>query len=314
VLQLCALAAAVDSLLLLAQQQEDTGSRAHQLCLRLLGHIRWCEVVFEPWEMLSALLQATQALPPALQIEVIALVPGLWVQCALAPKGEIMGGASEESTRNAGAEVIESGESGFSSDAVISHSKGTHMNVQGANSGALSLCSQLLEMAESNVDLLAAVLDAVCHLAASCAAQPMARRAVMALAQQFAADSLSALHSSQLPAVSRFLLETADSAEAAREVLGVLRAKLGDFLSATKFSGLVIVATLVLCGNSSPNDFPTSLDSMEERSSQAVLYSVLVSGFRGNPLLLPALLAAVENEALAVIDIWILLSLGGEMA
>jgi hypothetical protein len=58
------------------------------------------------------------------------------------------------------------------------------------------------------------------------------------------------------------------------------------------------------------------LESMEERSSQAILYNVLLSGFRGNPLLLPALLQALtadggESEPLAVIDVWALLSLAG---
>jgi hypothetical protein len=230
-LQLCALAAAVDALLALSSQQQQhlqqrgeteggaVGSRDYQICLRVLGHIRWCEAVFEPWDVLSALMQAAQALPPPLQIEVIALVPGLSVQCDLAP-----GGRGGEAQLLLPATDSSAGSSGV-------HALG------GGSSGALALSSQLLDMAESNVDLLAAVLDAVSHLAVSCAA----RREVMAMAQQFAADSLSALHSSQLPAVARFLLETADGAEAAREVLGVLRAKLGDFLSATKFSGILML-------------------------------------------------------------------------
>lgn len=43
------------------------------------------------------------------------------------------------------------------------------------------------------------------------------------------------------------------------------------------------------------------------------MYNVLLTGFRGNPLLLPALLRLLEDEPVAVIDVWVLLSLAGNV-
>jgi hypothetical protein len=52
---------------------------AHKLslCVQCLNHVKWCDSVQQPEQLLSLLLDAVQVLPLPLQIEVVSALPGI---------------------------------------------------------------------------------------------------------------------------------------------------------------------------------------------------------------------------------------------
>ena len=69
----------VEKVLELAELADSEGgtSPGHALCIQCLNHLKWCDDVQDPAQLLSLLLDATQVLPKSLQIELISALPGL---------------------------------------------------------------------------------------------------------------------------------------------------------------------------------------------------------------------------------------------
>jgi hypothetical protein len=55
----------------------DNDIASYNVELQILNHIRWCEVLYNPYHVINLLLEAVHVLPSCLQIEIISSLPGL---------------------------------------------------------------------------------------------------------------------------------------------------------------------------------------------------------------------------------------------
>ena len=55
----------------------STESDSFEIAMKIFNHIRWCDVIFQPVEVIETLLDSLAVLPKDLRIEVISTLPSL---------------------------------------------------------------------------------------------------------------------------------------------------------------------------------------------------------------------------------------------